>query len=362
MKVLIAHADEGGCGHYRLLWPADVLRNEGHEITIDGGGDKIHATWDREGTVTSVQPIDADVVIFQRPLTASYADAIPFIQKNGTAVVVELDDDFWTIDRRNIAARDAHPENNPHRNHQHLTRACKLADLVTVSTPSLARKIPNKVRILRNMVPEKYFSTTVNKNAPWHKFEGRTAIVGWTGSPKTHPGDLEVMGTSLVHAVRKTGAVFFAIGSSRTGGAVGFEPGESAFTGHADDPDATWVPLDEYPSVIKGLDVGIVPLRMSEFNEAKSWLKGLEYAALGVPFVASPTGEYRRLSEAGAGDLAPYKHDWERSLTKLITDANYRSERALMGVEVAELMTYERNAWQWMDAWETAVKNRKVSA
>lgn len=362
MKVLIAHADEGGCGHYRLLWPADVLRNEGHEITIDGGGDTIHATWSPDGTVTSVEPIDADVVIFQRPLTAHVADAIPFIQKNGSAVVVELDDDFWSIDRRNAAAADAHPENNPYRNHQHLTRACKAADLVTVSTPALAKKIPNQVRILRNMIPESYLAATVKDDAPWHKFEGRTAIVGWTGSPKTHPGDLAVMGTSLVHSVRKTGAVFFAIGSARTGGAVGFAPGESAFTGHADDPDATWVPLDEYPRVIKGLDIGIVPLRMSEFNEAKSYLKGLEYAALGVSFVASPTGEYRRLNAAGAGDLAPYKHDWERALTKLITNATYRSERALAGVEVAEGMTYEKNAWQWMDAWEQAVRLRKVSA
>ena len=56
------------------------------------------------------------------------------------------------------------------------------------------------------------------------------------------------------------------------------------------------------------LDTGIVPLQRSRFNEAKSNLKGLEYAALGVPFVASPTAEYERLAEskfeAGRGTIA----------------------------------------------------------
>jgi predicted Zn-dependent protease len=27
-------ADEGGCGHYRLAWPAIALRNLGHDVTL----------------------------------------------------------------------------------------------------------------------------------------------------------------------------------------------------------------------------------------------------------------------------------------------------------------------------------------
>ena len=59
-----------------------------------------------------------------------------------------------------------------------------------------------------------------------------------------------------------------------------------------------------YTSSVAELGVGLVPLLDSAFNRAKSWLKGLEYAALGVPFVASPTPEYVKLAGLGAGLLA----------------------------------------------------------
>ncbi len=34
--------------------------------------------------------------------------------------------------------------------------------------------------------------------------------------------------------------------------------------------------------------VGIAPLVDRPFNRSKSWIKGLEYSAFGLPFVASP--------------------------------------------------------------------------
>jgi len=49
-----------------------------------------------------------------------------------------------------------------------------------------------------------------------------------------------------------------------------------------------------------GMDIGIVPLVARPFNQAKSALKGMEYAACGVPFVASRSPEYQWL---GTGTL-----------------------------------------------------------
>src|SRR5205085_863761 len=45
-------------------------------------------------------------------------------------------------------------------------------------------------------------------------------------------------------------------------------------------------PTTEYPTLFSGIDIGIVPLADVPFNHAKSRIKGMEYAAAGVPFAA----------------------------------------------------------------------------
>ena len=58
-----------------------------------------------------------------------------------------------------------------------------------------------------------------------------------------------------------------------------------------------------------------------------SFLKGLEYAAAGIPFIASPTEEYRLLAEAGVGRLAETPDEWRDHATALL-DRDVRVEEA----------------------------------
>ena len=301
-----------------------------------------------DGHVRSVGPLDFDLVVFQRPVDQHIAETITLIRRQGVAVCIELDDDFWHIDRQNIAYESFH---EPRRNVKYLERACREADLVTVSTPALLSVVPTStIRVLPNFVPQEYLTLEVNPEAPWAMFEDRV-IVGWTGNPATHPGDLETTQRAVVHAVRQTDSVFFAVGSVETGRILGFDPEESAY--------CPPVVLEKYPCTVKGLDVGIVPLRLTQFNEAKSWLKGLEYAALGVPFIASPTGEYLRLFKKGAGLIAKNPAEWQRRLASLLANEPYREEVARRGFEAVSEMTYEKNAHRWADAWTKAVDNYK---
>jgi len=353
VKVLLGASDPGGCGFYRMMEPHRVLSAAGCDVVLDIGVQTIQCVWDGSANVIDVDPVDADVVVLQRPLSSHLVQAIPIMQRHGTAVVVELDDDFWNMDKRNAAYRDAQPSTSPKRNYQWLTRACKMADLVTVSTPALARLVPtNKVRVLRNCVPEWYLHAEMDPKAEWSFFEKYTAIVGWTGSPMTHLVDLKALGDGLTRAVRNTGSVFFTIGSPDTGPLLGFNGGESAWT--------PWVePIDNYPGAIKGFDVGVVPLRMGLFNDAKSYIKGLEYASVGVPFVASAAPEYKYLAKMGAGDIAAERHDWEKKIRRLIDHVDYRQERREEGLLVATERTYENNAWLWWEAWGDALANYK---
>lgn len=377
-----AHAaDMGGCGHYRMIWPVDALYTAGVDVELILPGDarsNFEVTADFELTIATgvrhngrlAKVPDADVIVLQRPLTRQLVHVIRELKREGKAVVVEVDDDFQTIDPHNIAWAATNPTLSPERNWHHLRDACQLADMVTVTSPALAARYGKhgRVRVIPNYVPAHYLHTL----RPAEHDELR---LGWSGSVDTHPRDLQVTRGAVARVLRRHGLKFHLIGSGRV---PLRDPAGHTLTDDAGNlvdttdlriplnlglgPDTMfahtggWLHLEQYPRGVAELDVGIVPLAGGMFNEAKSWLKGLEYAALGVPFVATPTGPYRALHNRGIGELADRPRQWERELDRLVVDEDHRLERAGAGRRIANAMTIERNAGQWADAWSAAAE------
>lgn len=360
MRVAVYPADDGGCGRYRCRWPAEALAAQGADIQLRSlGGDDpdLQALFhdDRDpvtgkvfaSRLVGVVPPDADVVVMQRPLNEANADAIPLLQGHGVKVVVEVDDDFTCLHRDNVSWRAVHPMLHPQRNHHHLRRACRLADHVVVTTPALARRFAphGRFTIVPNHVPASYLDVTVEAH------DG--VYVGWTGSIDTHPTDLQVTGGAVGRVVHDEGATFAVVG---TGKGVA-----RALHLHADPVASGWLPIEQYPTAMAHLDVGIVPLDDIMFNQAKSWLKGLEMAAVGVPFVASPTDDYVRLAKLGAGTLAAKPKDWRNQVGALVRSAELRAEVAGRGRATAAEWTIEANCGRWWDAWTAPLRARSAA-
>lgn len=346
MRVHVHPADEGGCGHYRMRWPAEALAAEGHDVHLHEG---LPAQWvdTPDGPrVVGCEPVDCDVVVFQRPLQRALADVIPHLQAQGVAVVVEIDDDFSAVPIRNVSFHHVHPKLSPDRNFQHLQRACAQADLVTCTTPALARRYAKhgRVRVLPNCVPRRYLDIQPVDSLS----------VGWSGSVDTHPDDLEVTRGAIGRVCADIGVPFRVVGTGK---------GVRERLGLRDPVEACgWVPIDDYPAKVAELGVGIVPLSQSKFNQAKSWLKGLEMAAVGVPFVAAPTEDYRRLHAEGAGWLAERPRQWEHLVRLLLANGGAREELAALGRQTAGRWTVEANAWRWWEAWTDAHEYGRAAA
>jgi hypothetical protein len=122
-----------------------------------------------------------------------------------------------------------------------------------------------------------------------------------------------------------------------------------------------WLPFDEYPAELSRTTVGMVPLQKSRFNDAKSCLKLAEYSAVGVPTVAAPTPDNRRLHGYGVGLLASSSSEWRRHLGELMGSEDYRAEVSARSRAAMAAHTYEQWADLWLTAWEKALDRKPVA-
>jgi glycosyltransferase involved in cell wall biosynthesis len=201
----------------------------------------------------------------------------------------------------NLLDMDDHTEGDRYRNvREAVARSLKVADEVWCSTPALAARVreaaPGAVHTLSNSL-----DPTV-----W-----RPARVMET-TPATGPLRLLYMGT-------RTHQVDFAFLSSVMERLQRTHPGAFSLTvigiRHHDHADSPWLTVRSAPNYVggsypafvhwlqnqSGFDLGVAPLVESAFNACKSHVKVLDYAALGLPSVASAVPAYAHALRDGQG-------------------------------------------------------------
>ncbi|HMJ02338.1 MAG TPA: hypothetical protein VK506_05315, partial [Conexibacter sp.] len=105
---------------------------------------------------------------------------------------------------------------------------------------------------------------------------------------------------------------------------------------------------------VAAFDVGIAPIADIPFNRAKSNVKVKEYAAMGVPWLASPIGPYADLGEKQGGRLVPDDR-WFEELEHLVSDARARKRLAKRGIKWANGQRLRRNLGVWEAALQRAI-------
>jgi len=337
MKIYVYPADNFGCGKYRMWWPSEALQAQGVDLETVTPGDKSGiGGFAKEGRMTHVTfPPDADIIVLQRPSHTYLTQAVPMMRARGVTVVVDMDDDLSIIHPANPAFHLMHPRNGGESNWQNVAQACRDASLVTVSTDALISRYGShgRVKVIRNCIPERFL-----------KIEHEDSnVLGWAGALHSHPDDPRILGPALA----RVGRTLRVLGPP--------DPLLSRSFGCPVNPSGI-IEFDEWPENVATLGVGIAPLADSRFNTCKSWLKPLEYAACGVPWVGSLSAEYKRLFDLGCGALATKPKEWAYTIRRLLDSPDARQELSEAGRLVAADLTIEANAWRWLEAWVDAYK------
>ena len=329
--------EPNGCAWYRMVLPSRVLAKMGWETAVGlPAGNPVHGIGvaHKDGMLSGW-----DVTVLKLMMNSQTAPMIRVMQDLGRRVVVDVDDFHYGLEESNIASRSTNPHANPEANRAFFEQGIRQADTVVVSTQFLAEFYSRRcrdVRIVRNAIDVERF-TPVAEGDP---------VIGWVGGTLWRSGDIEILRDWLPGFVKDHKVLVHHSGHI---------PGDGNHFGvRAGVKKVRTEPmclLKDYPSKMFKMNIGLVPLNRVPFSEAKSNLKGLEYAASGIPFIATPTEEYRLLAEAGVGRLATTPDEWRDHAVELLDPV----VRAAEGLRIRSIVEQDWNIESKGDEWATAI-------
>lgn len=310
--------DASGCGYYRITMPLQEMARHGHDVKLMLG--------------ESVKAQDAaqwPLIVGQR---VDKYDALPAWRRFRAAskLVYEIDDDIFSIEPVNWQAYGIYARQITQ---DAVAHCMETADLVTVTTEPLAqvmRQYNGNVVVLPNHVPG------------WVRDIDRPRrerpVAGWQGGA-SHGRDIQVIAAPLRRFLDRFGT--WDAHLLGTDYRPTIRHGRCRFTpwvNIAQDPRAYYSAID--------FDIGLAPLHPTVFARSKSAIKCLEYAALGIPVIASDCEPYADFVLHGVtGFLVKRDHEWLKYLSELASDDGLRAE---MGAKARE----HAAGWVIEDGWK----------
>ena len=292
--------------------------------------------------------IDADVFVAKRRRAADLADLARrarrshavLVQKKlfarwklplllGPApILFDLDDAVFTVspdERERFGAERA--EKRAASRRRRLAAVLRRSHRVIAGNRFLAEyaaRFARDVTVLPTAVDLRLFPDGALRRArEARRAGGRAPRIGWVGS-RPSLRYLPALAEPLRRVLAETGGIFVQICSEFVD-----LPGVPTET-------ITWS-LEDEPSALLDLDLGVMPLDDTVFSQGKCGLKILMYQAAGLPVVCSPVGANRDLvRENETGFFARTTDEWADRLRRLVADPRLALEMGERGRALVE--------------------------
>jgi len=330
----------GGCAYYRCMLPRGALSNPfsefGRPAWTGQHGYGVRMTKD-------IAKFGYDIIVMKMMMQRWVPKEMEIAKSLGQKLIVDIDDHYDGLNEDNLAYRNTDPTTNKISNRDYYNQVIEHADLVTVSTPFLYEYYKDQgvkeIRLTRNGISPIQFDRRKHTSA--------RPVIGWVGSMHWRSGDIETLAPWFGEFLEQHNLLFHH---------AGHMPDAKLFWDAAQiDPGRVMLSpmriISEYNQMFN-MDIGIVPLNDIDFNKAKSTIKGLEYAASNIPFVAQETPEYKRLAELGVGRVASTPEQWIENLTELLDYNTRKREAAVQRTLVLDQHTSVARAAEWQSVFD----------
>lgn len=321
---------------YRSIVPMQALAHRGHGVHVEESNDI------REPRAL----LDYDLVHVMRICHPLMPRLIRQLRQRGVAVVWDNDDERVALLREAARARGQEGM-AAQRFFTAMRGVARAADVVTTPSTALAElhaaQRGREVLVLPNQLPPTFVRP--ERVMPHHGVR-----IGFHAMP-VHRDSFAALGlrATLEHLLaRHAHLSIVAIG-------LDLEIRSRRYEHH---PGIAYGML---PQQLAHLDVGLAPLAETAVNAARSDVKLKEYAAMGVPWLASPIGPYAERGEEQGGRLVA-DDDWFAAIEQLMNDADARRVLGQRGLRWAAAETIEAHVDVWEQTFEDAVEQARSPA
>lgn len=367
MKILFLHAEYNGVSYWRMFEPARWLNMSYRDVSVTYfPTDEQHefakplSEWEKLAKAH-------DLIVFGRVSQKLSLDTMLFIREvSKIPIVMEMDDDWSRVDKKNLAYRDWHPNSEGVKMAEAQT---KFADILQLSTHPLKQAMGYKYGkpswIAPNLIDIYRWEIAKHEREKVKKKTDEIRI-GWAGSA-THYGDFLNVLPAIKEIANKYPKVRFVICGMRADyfinknpGVVRNENGIASTLACPIDPErfelhdgsSFWKWHEKVASL--DLDIVMVPLEDSKFNKAKSNARYLEMSSLSLPGVYADVYPYSKTIKHGVnGFVARTTNQWVEHLSQLIDSEELRREMGEKARDnVEENFSFQNNISIWKKNYE----------
>jgi glycosyltransferase involved in cell wall biosynthesis len=322
MRIAFLCNPESPNGWYRAIGPMLALARRGHEIR--------QAELLR-GELRPERVRGCDVLLVHRRHDEEVLKLVRYAKEAGMAVVWDNDDDETALPKGHPMYRD-YGGVAGERVRSAVRKVVQLADVVTTPSPLLAERFgdlgASRVELIENYVPDELLAA---RSRP----HGRQVVIGWLAGTE-HYMDIERV--PIRDALQRLLDAHPDVRVVSIGAGLGLNGERYEHT--------SGIPFRELPARMVEFDVGLAVIADIPFNRARSNVKLKEYAALGIPWLASPIGPYAGMGEKQGGQLVP-DDGWYAALERLVLKPRDRGKLAKRAAKWGRTQTVGANAGTW---------------
>lgn len=318
---------------YRAIMPMLALGERGHEVVLAklAGGGKFALR----------ELLACDVVhVYRCSDEPGVAKGVEELRRRGAAITWDDDDDVRLVPADSPGSKQVFSPMKVERALRLRKAMLSRVDVATTTTQVMADLLrphfDGPIEVIENYLDSSQYARGRRNH------DG--VVIGWVASGE-HFADVRML--ELTPMLRNVMARDERVRVTTAGVKLDLDPNRYTHVKH--------IPFHELAAHAAEFDIGIAPIADHPMSYARSNIKVKEYAAAGVPWVASARGSYAGLG-VKAGGVTVADDRWEQTLLDIAGSRLKRMRLRRNAESWAKAQHISRHTDRWEGALQTAIK------
>ena len=316
--AIIAEVSLPQCLKYRVLQRQKMIQSLGHYCSV--------ISWRNLSLCVDALRTHGLFIFYRVPAYAEMLEIMDLARRAGLPILWEVDDLIFSgkdyLTNQNLNDLDPELQRSVLAGVQLYQKALITCGAGVASTPGVAEAMRrvgvDAVFVIENALDDETLSLAAEIGPRVRLATSAQVVITYGSGGKTHDTDFRLAAPSLLAVLKARPLAKLRI--------IGELNLPEAFATLGDQVERfPLLPFPDYIQLLSQSDIAICPVEDTVFCDAKSNIKFLEAAVLGLPSICSPRSAFKLALRHGEnGFFAEGDQQWAQALTSLMDDAELR--------------------------------------